>query len=51
MLTNELNQLKESKSIIEKKNNEFEINTKNFEKKLKEKDWELKDIIVIKDAK
>jgi hypothetical protein len=51
MLNNELNQLKETNSIIQSSSNDFENSIKNLEKKLKEKDWELKDTVALKDAK
>jgi hypothetical protein len=51
MLTNELNQLKDSKKHLELNNNDAESNLKILEKKLKEKEWELKDTIALKDAK
>ena len=51
MLTNETNQMKEATSSLMTNNDDTETSLKNLEKKLKEKDWELKDTIVLKDAR
>lgn len=51
MLNNELNQLKETNSNIQSNSTDFENNIKSLEKKLREKEWELKDTVALKDAK
>ncbi len=51
MLTNELNQLKETSSHLKSHTDDTESSLKCAERKLKEKEWELKDSIVLKDAR
>lgn len=51
MLNNELNQLKEINQNIKSSSTEHENDLKTLEKKLKEKEWELKDTVALKDAK
>lgn len=51
MLTNELNQLKETAISLQTNSSDTETNLKNLEKRMREKEWELKDTIVLKDAK
>jgi hypothetical protein len=51
MLNNELERVKESNSNLQVNTTDVESNLKVLERKLKEKEWELKDTIAIKDAK
>ncbi len=51
MLSNELDSLKDTKAKMETASSDVENNVKSLEKKLKEKEWELKDTIALKDAK
>ena len=51
MLTYELGQLKETTSCLKTSSDDTESNLKDLERKLKEKGWELKDTIVLKDAR
>ena len=51
MLCNELEQAKEANTNLQKVFNETESNVKIVEKKLKEKEWDLKDCSALKDAK
>lgn len=51
MLTNELSQLKERTSSLKTCTDDAESSLKSVERKLKEKEWELRDSIVLKDAR
>lgn len=51
MLNNELERVKESNNNLQVNTTDVESNLKALERKLKEKEWELKDTIAIKDAK
>jgi hypothetical protein len=51
MLVNQLSQIKESNASLELNTNETDAIIKGLERKLKEKDWEFKDAIALKDAK
>ena len=51
MLKNELAFSKETSSTLQTSTNEAETSLKTLERKLKEKEWELKDTIAINDAK
>ncbi len=51
MLSNELNIIKEAASGLKTSNEDTSTTMKSLEKKLKEKEWELKDTIALKDAK
>ena len=51
MLSNELERVKESNNNLQVNTTDVESNLKALERKLKEKEWELKDAIAIKDAK
>ena len=51
MLNNELERTKEANSNLQVNTTDVESSLKTLEKKLKEKEWELKDTIAIKEAK
>lgn len=51
LFTNELNMSRESNENLKKTFSDLEANLKNTEKMLKEKEWELKDTVALKDAK
>lgn len=51
MLKNELTLLKEETQRFKTSTNDNDQSLKNLERRLKEKDWELKDSVAIKDAK
>lgn len=51
MLNNELERVKESNNNLQVNTTDVESNLKALERKLKEKEWELKDTVAIKDAK
>jgi hypothetical protein len=51
MIKSELNQLREENKIFKASSTDFDQVSKNLERKLKEKDWELKDTLSLKEAK
>lgn len=51
MLKNELNLAKTDLDVIKGNLGDDEQTKKNLERKLKEKEWELKDGVALKDAK
>lgn len=51
MLKNELDNSKDTNVGLQAATSDVETTLKNLERKLKEKEWELKDAIAIKDAK
>lgn len=51
MLKNELGQAREDLNCLKSSTNEDENERRNLERKLKEKEWQLKDSVALKDAK
>ena len=51
MLKNELEHSKEANSCLQTTSNDVETSLKTLERKLKEKEWELKDTVAINEAK
>ena len=50
-MTNELESQRQASTLLQESSNEVESNKNLLERKLKEKEWELKDTIALKDAK
>lgn len=51
MLKNELSQARNDVNTVRSNVNDEEVSRRTLERKLKEKEWELKDTIALKDAK
>ena len=51
MLLNELEQHKTAHNNLQTNSSDTEKSCKSLERKLKEKEWELKDAVALKDAK